>query len=413
MTPTTTTPNQAIHLIVEEEDGSNTTMVDRPSRLRKRRVRFQQEQDEKEAEQAAEKSETETHEQQEKDSMIVDDTNDNDNDDTVTRNVLVLTDEMCRELWYQQDEIDEMKVDVKQCVLQKIASQRRRHSRTNSNSNSNSTLFEEEACSQEKEDKDRLLGLHRFSPQRSQWKRSAIYYTLLAQKQQKHLQRYSSSPSSQSKSKPSCSSSSLPSSSSEPYKQRQVEHFIRKVSLRCTAWAREMAVKQGFKDYCAVHDPLASLFDDHVDHKSANKEGASKRRQSTNYNDCFFSDHAVEDDDDDDDGDVSNIDDVEDEIVGYDDHHENDPNTDKNNSINCCHLRVVGNNKRKHSSTVATTTNCEGFSSTPVSVMMEESKNGGRNVRRRVSTKVEGHDHNHDVGRLPPVPEFREDHLIE
>mmetsp|Transcript_5512 Transcript_5512/g.13263 ORF Transcript_5512/g.13263 Transcript_5512/m.13263 type:complete len:406 (-) Transcript_5512:184-1401(-) len=405
MTSTTTTPNQPIHLIVEEEDGSNTTMVDRPSRLRKRRVRFQQEQDEEEAEQASK-----THEQRQKDSTVVDDTNNDNDDNTVTRNVLVLTDEICRELWYQQDEIDGMKADVKQCVLQKIASQRRRRSRNNNNK---STLPEEEACSPDKEDKDRLLGLHRFSPQRSQWKRSAIYYTLLAQKQQKHLQRYSSSPSSQSKSKPSCSSSSLPSSSSEPYKQRQVEHFIRKVSLRCTAWAREMAVKQGFKDYCAVHDPLASLFDDHVDHKSANKEGASKRRQSTNYNDCFFSDHAVEDDDDDDDGDVSNIDDVEDEIVGYDDHHENDPNTDKNNSINCCHLRVVGNNKRKHSSTVATTTNCEGFSSTPVSVMMEESKNGGRNVRRRVSTKVEGHDHNHDVGRLPPVPEFREDHLIE
>ena len=400
MTSKATTRNQAIHLIVEEVDGINTTMVDRPSRLRKRRVRFQQREQEE--------VETEAHEQQQKDNMTVDGpSNDNDIDNTgttgVDKNALVLTDEMCRELWYQQDEIDRMKADVKQCVLQKIASQKCRRSRaTNNNS---SAQPEKESCTQEKEDKDRFLGLYRYSPQRSQWKRSAIYYTLLAQKQQKHLQRYSSSPSSSSKSKskrtcPSLSSSLRSSSLSEPYKQQQVEDFVRKVSLRCTAWAREMAVKQGFKDYCAVHDPLASLFDDRVDHKGGKKDGdddaaaANKRRKSVNYNDCFFSDHAVEDDEDNiaGNGDVSNIDDVEDDIIGYSsDHNENGTNADKNNSINCCRLRDDGgnNNKRKrHSSTTVATMNSDSVLSTPASIM-EGSNGGGRNVRRRVSTKAE------------------------
>ena len=87
---------------------------------------------------------------------------------------------------------------------------------------------------------DDLSGLEKFNTQRAVWKRSAIHYTLVAQKH--HVGD---------------------------------ETFLRRVSQRCTGWARETALKQGFKDYCAVHDPLACLFD----------EGDEE-----NYNDCFFSD---------------------------------------------------------------------------------------------------------------------------
>ena len=162
-----------------------------------------------------------------------------------------------------------------------------------------------------------------------------------------------------------------------------------------------MAVKQGFKDYCAVHDPLASLFDDRTDRKGGKKDDddndgddANNRRKSINYNECFFSDHAVEDEEDNSNGtgDVSNIDDVEDEIIGYSsDHNENGTNDDKNNSFNCCHLRGDrgNNNKRKRrSSTTVATMNSDSALSTPASVM-EQSNGGGRNVRRRVSTKAE------------------------
>lgn len=85
---------------------------------------------------------------------------------------------------------------------------------------------------------DELVGLERFTAQRATWKRSAIHYVLAAQRQNKG------------------------------------EEFIRRVSQRCSGWARETAFHQGFKDYCAVNDPLASLFGD----------------EEENYNESFFSD---------------------------------------------------------------------------------------------------------------------------
>jgi hypothetical protein len=120
---------------------------------------------------------------------------------------LQLTAEICHDLWYQTPEITAMKQDAKRVLL----------NRTDSSP-------------------DERLGLERFNSQRAVWKRSAIHYVLMAQK------------------------------------QRHGEDFIRRVSQRCSAWAREMAIHQGFKDYCAVNDPLASLF--------GNEE--------ENYNDCFF-----------------------------------------------------------------------------------------------------------------------------
>lgn len=85
---------------------------------------------------------------------------------------------------------------------------------------------------------DQLCGLDRFTSQRALWKRSSIQYVLTIQKKNKG------------------------------------EEFIRRASLRCSDWFREKACEQGFKDYCAVHDPLSSLLD------SDNVE---------NYNECFFS----------------------------------------------------------------------------------------------------------------------------
>jgi hypothetical protein len=125
---------------------------------------------------------------------------------------LQLTNELCHDLWYQTPEIVAMKQDAKRVLFNR-----------------------------ENADPDDLLGLERFNSQRAVWKRSAIYYVLLAQR------------------------------------QRHGEDFIRRVSQRCSAWARETAVRQGFADYCAVNDPLASLF-------------GSKEE---NYNDWFFSEPSI------------------------------------------------------------------------------------------------------------------------
>jgi hypothetical protein len=85
---------------------------------------------------------------------------------------------------------------------------------------------------------DEVCGLDRFTSQRALWKRSAIQYVLISQR------------------------------------HNNGDEFIRRVSLRCSGWFREKACEQGFRDYCSVHDPLASLLDcDDVD----------------NYNECFFS----------------------------------------------------------------------------------------------------------------------------
>jgi hypothetical protein len=85
---------------------------------------------------------------------------------------------------------------------------------------------------------DEVCGLDRFTSQRALWKRSSIQYVLMSQRQNKG------------------------------------NEFVRRVSQRCSGWFREKAREQAFRDYCAVHDPLASLLD------NENVE---------NYNECFFS----------------------------------------------------------------------------------------------------------------------------
>jgi hypothetical protein len=91
---------------------------------------------------------------------------------------------------------------------------------------------------------DQVCGLDRFTSQRALWKRSAIQYVLMSQR------------------------------------HNRGDEFIRRVSLRCSGWFREKACEQGFRDYCAVHDPLASLLEsDSVE----------------NYNECFFSHTGLDD----------------------------------------------------------------------------------------------------------------------
>jgi hypothetical protein len=69
-------------------------------------------------------------------------------------------------------------------------------------------------------DDDEHSGLERFNFERSMGKKSAIRYVLLAQKQQKGPE------------------------------------FIRLVYEKCTIWATDLALDQGFKDFCQAYDPL-------------------------------------------------------------------------------------------------------------------------------------------------------------
>lgn len=126
-----------------------------------------------------------------------------------------LSPEECNERWYQSNELAVMKLEAK-TILQN------RHRQPN----------------------EKLIGLERFTRQRAAWKKSAIRYVLMAQ----NFAR------------------------SKDETPERMEDTIHKVSLRCTEWARNRAEKQGFEDYCAVHDPLASLFSDSLE----------------NYNEMFF-----------------------------------------------------------------------------------------------------------------------------
>merc|ERR1712157_251423 len=73
------------------------------------------------------------------------------------------------------------------------------------------------------------------------------------------------------------------------------EEYIRSISLKCTEWARDTAVKQGFSDYCAVHDPLASLFSDcesNTGEMSLDKYIMEETEQ--NYNELIFGETTID-----------------------------------------------------------------------------------------------------------------------
>lgn len=127
----------------------------------------------------------------------------------------------CEELWYQNKEIDVFKSENRELII-----------------------------FGKRKDDDELGGLERFTPERSNLKKDAIKYVLIAQMQKRGFD------------------------------------FIREVARRCSARAVDTALVQGFKDFCEVYDPLASLFGGNMMSDSPSRLG------NENYNESFFSDDA-------------------------------------------------------------------------------------------------------------------------
>lgn len=165
-----------------------------------------------------------------------------------------LTEDHCHELWYQKGEL----VAIKQAAKSAIANR----SKVQENPNAS---FEE---------LDSLLGLERFSKRRALWKKSAIRCVLMAQSQVTELR------------KKSFVNSAFGNSLNK-------EEYIQDISLRCTEWARNASEKQGFCDYCAVHDPLASLFSDNEFNSSEISLDDYKKEEEQNYNELIFGETAI------------------------------------------------------------------------------------------------------------------------
>ena len=153
-----------------------------------------------------------------------------------------LTEEHCKELWFQKDELGAIKQEAKLAIATR-------------------TVVHDDPKSSE-EQRENLAGLERFTRERAIWKKSAIRYVLLAQK--------------------NCR---LNNDNERNSQNCSNEEYIGRVSLRCTGWARETAQNQGFVDYCAVHDPLASLF-------SGDETSSEDETEQINYNDMIFGDMA-------------------------------------------------------------------------------------------------------------------------
>jgi len=157
----------------------------------------------------------------------------------------ILTDEHCNELWYQKKEL----VAIKQAAKVLIANR----SKIQRNPDASS------------EERDNLVGLERFIKQRASWKKSSIRFVLMAQNQMRELH---------------AQSINIDYGISK-------EDYMRDISLRCSEWALEAAEMQGFRDYCAVHDPLASLFSD-----SEFNDGCTylddNKKEEQNYNELIF-----------------------------------------------------------------------------------------------------------------------------
>jgi hypothetical protein len=165
-----------------------------------------------------------------------------------------LTEEHCHELWYQKGEL----VAIKQAA--KIAIANRSKIQDNPNAS-----FEE---------LDSLLGLERFSKRRALWKKSAIRCVLMAQGQMNEL----------------CKQTTIKNVYSNSINK---EDYIQSISLRCTEWARNASEKQGFCDYCAVHDPLASLFSDSKFNSSEISLDDYKKEEEQNYNELIFGETTI------------------------------------------------------------------------------------------------------------------------
>jgi len=156
-----------------------------------------------------------------------------------------LTEDHCRELWYQKDEL----VAIKHAAKVIIAN----------------SVFLENNPDTSSEDQDGLIGLERFSKKRAVWKRTAIRCVLEAQRQMTELAK---------------------TIHNDYFHDISKEDYIHSISMRCTAWSRDAAKKQGFRDYCAAHDPLASLFSD-GGHGEMTLEDYGKENEQ-NYDEMIF-----------------------------------------------------------------------------------------------------------------------------
>lgn len=150
-----------------------------------------------------------------------------------------LTEEHCNELWYQKSELAAIKHAAKVAIANRAKVERNPYS-----------SFEQ---------LDELIGLERFSKQRAVWKKSTIKCVMMAQRQINRLNGNNSI---------------------------SKEDYIERISSRCTAWARDAAEKQGFHDYCAVHDPLAALFSD-------SKDNDNEKENKQNYNELIFGETTI------------------------------------------------------------------------------------------------------------------------
>jgi len=136
-----------------------------------------------------------------------------------------LTEENCKQLWYQKDELSAMKKEVRFLLTQighfptTLAQQQQKHNIP--------TVDQDDFLRQFETEDQTLAGLGRFGFQRTQYKRSALYYVLAAQRE---------------------------------YLGKHKNEYLKAISRRCTGWARRVAAEEGFSVFCEVYgDPIENL----------------------------------------------------------------------------------------------------------------------------------------------------------
>lgn len=231
----TTQENQSIATIPSVKD--DIIMKSPPRRKRQRKIIIRKKVH------FADEDEDEDNEKHMTNNMVNDENSKRNNKGMPKRKELPagLTLASCEELWYHNKEIESFKLATRDL-----------------------TLFGK------RRDDDDLSGLERFTMERSNLKRNSIRYVLLAQMQQKQQQEQNQH---QQKGR----------------RESESTEFIREVSRKCSTWAVDTALVQGFKDFCEVYDPLASLFGGNI---MCNSSSSSKM---INFNECFFSDEAQHD----------------------------------------------------------------------------------------------------------------------
>jgi len=157
-----------------------------------------------------------------------------------------LTEDHCHELWYQKDELATIKHDAKVVIANR------------------NKILKKKTTNVSSEERESWVGLERFSKQRGMWKKSGLRCILMAQRQ---MDGFDAQITDNILSK---------------------EEYIRNISLKCTAWSRDAAQKQGFHAYCAVHDPLASLFSDKEFNSSEISLEDYTMEEEQNYNEMIF-----------------------------------------------------------------------------------------------------------------------------